>query len=154
MVRGTKVSIKQILESNIVIILTIFLAKAPNISAKLVTQDRISLHKIPFFSVVFFKFEWKSSKTNYCMGSHMTIFLKVQEKICLSNRSKSILYWHFEHGSLYIRWIPSLFRNLDANTYIKESRIKCSTVYIDFQSEQSLLSLSRKCVRWISHLAN
>lgn len=49
MVRGTKVSIKLILDSNIVIILTIFLAKAPNISTKLITQDSISLHKITFF---------------------------------------------------------------------------------------------------------
>lgn len=36
-------------------------------------------------------------------------------------------------------------KELDANTYIKGSRIKCSTVYIDFQSEQSLISQQEMC---------
>lgn len=36
-------------------------------------------------------------------------------------------------------------RELDTNTYIKGSRVKLMTTYIDFQSEESLISQQEMC---------
>jgi hypothetical protein len=79
----------------------------------------------------------------------MTLFLKYASRkgeIGFSNKIMNILCKDFACISL-CKMNLKFIRELDVNTNIKESRVKCTTLYyIDFQSEQrSLISQQEMC---------